>query len=108
MTLLFFSAACDFCDGKVHPNYHRGYVVYRGAGDGQVHEEYVFRRANDAERWRAIMHLEAYDVRQVVCEHEFQWRKSSGSIRNLELADHLYSIFPNRCYEPSPRRAHLA
>jgi hypothetical protein len=108
MTLLFFSAACDFCEGTVEPRYFRGFVIYRGAGDGQVHEEYVFRSAADAERWRRLMGLSAYEVRPVHSERPFRWRRSSGSVKGLELADHLFSIYPDRRYEPGLFRAHLA
>ena len=107
MTLLFFSAACDFCDGKVEPSYHHGYVIYRGANAGEPREEYVFRSAAHAEHWRDLMELGDHEVRRVCSEQPFNWRETTGTIKGLELADHLFTIFPDCCYEPCEHRAHL-
>lgn len=107
MTPLFFSAACDYCDGKVALEYHTGFVVYRGT-NGEVHEEFVFRSPMDAERWRVLRGLQAFEVRAVHSEAPFRWRASTSRVRGLEHADHLYAIYPNRLYEPAPFRAHVA
>lgn len=107
MTLLFFSAACDFCDGNVAIDYDVGYVVYRGAISGELHEEYVFRSPVDAERWQMAVGLDDLDIRKVHCEYPFKWRVSTGTIKGLELANHLYTIHPDRFYAPDPNHAHV-
>ena len=110
MTALFISYACDYCDGLVHDELpFRGFVVYRQpAPNGTVREEYVFRTRRDAERWRTLQSLDDCEIREVRSAAEFRWRKSQGSLRGIELADKLFEIYPDRRYEPSPRRAHVA
>ena len=108
MTPLFFSAACDFCEGRTPVEYHEGYVVYRGGRDGVIHQEYVFRSPEDADRFRIMRNLQDLDIRKVRSEEPFRWQYSKGTIKDLELADHLYAIFPDHRYEPGPQRAHVA
>ena len=108
MTPLFITAACDFCDGRADVRYYEGFVVYRGGHDGIVHEEYVFRTIRDAQRFRALRDLEHVEIRRVRSHDPFQWRYSGGTTKGLELADHLYAIFPDHRYEPVPYRAHVA
>ncbi|MDD9944643.1 MAG: hypothetical protein OXU20_26595 [Myxococcales bacterium] len=107
MTPLFFSAACDFCDGRATVQYYEGFVVYRGARDGLVHEEYVFRSLRDAKRFRSLRDMDDVEIRRVRSHEPFHWRRSGGSVKGLELADHRYAIFPDHRYEPRPFRAHV-
>lgn len=85
----------------------RGFVVYRGALDGQVHEEYVFRYRTDAEQWRAILELEHLPIVAVGCSSGFVWRFTTGSLKGFELADRRFAIYPDAYYEADPYRAHV-
>jgi hypothetical protein len=107
MTALLLSYVCDYCDElRSDTTPYRGFVVYRGRG--RVREEYVFRSRRDAERWREMFKLDDCEVREVESAHEFRWRVSNGRVKDLELADRLFEIFPDHRYEPAPRRAHIA
>jgi len=107
MTPLFFSAACDFCEGRVDVGFYEGFVVYRGGHDGLVHDEYVFRSVEDAQRFRSLRDMAHVEIRRVCSQEPFHWRHSGGKAKGLELADHLYSIFPDHRYEPGAYRAHV-
>lgn len=109
MTALLLSYVCDYCDGlRIEPTPYRGFVVNRGSAEHRVREEYVFRSREDAERWRSASGLEHYEIREVASASEFRWRASTGSLKDVELADRLYEIFPDPRYEPAPNRAHIA
>jgi len=109
MTALFLSFVCDYCDGlRADPAPYQGFVVYRGPRDGHAREEYVFRSLRDAERWRKIQRLEGCEIRKVESSAEFRWRASTGTVRDLELADRLFEIFPDHRYAPAPNRAHVS
>jgi hypothetical protein len=43
----------------------------------------------------------------VLSRTPFRWRRSTGSVRDIELADRLFEIFPDRVHDPGPNRAHL-
>ena len=109
MTALLLSYVCDHCDGLQVPSTpYPGFVVYRGAPEGSVREEYVFRTHLDAERWRILSQREECEIREVESSSEFRWRVSTGSVKDLELADRLFEIFPDHRYEPAPNRAQIA
>jgi hypothetical protein len=105
-TPLFYSAACDWCDGLASVALDRGFVVWRDRGPGA--SEYVFRTRADAERWISVRSLDGFPVREVLSEHGFRWRASTGSVRDLELADRLFEIYLDRRFPPAPHRAFLA
>jgi hypothetical protein len=107
MTALFFSYVCDYCDGLKHDDvdYYRGFVVWRSKPIPA--REYVFSTRGDAEKWRAIQGLEDCDIREVLSTSKFRWRKSTGSVRGLEMADHLIEIYGDRQYPRGPHRAFL-
>ncbi len=103
MTLLFLSYACDYCDGLVpDDDWDRGYVVWRGRA--LPAEEYVFATREDAEQWRTISG-ENGTVRPVRAPVKFRWRKSSGTVKDLTMADRLVTIYPDRRFPPAPYRA---
>ena len=109
MIALFYSAVCDYCERQMPTeSLYRGFVVYRGQRSADGDEEYVFRTRADAERWRRIAGREGCEIREVYSLNAFRWHKSRGSARDLELADHLFKIFPDHRYEPLPHRAFLA
>lgn len=94
MTLLFLSAVCDNCDAKpLAGGYMRGFIVWRSRPPGSC--EYVFKTRADAERWRAAAGLDRFPIRSVLTDKDFRWRRSTGSVRAIELADRLFEIFPN-------------
>lgn len=105
MTALFLSYVCDYCDGlkEDHVAYDVGYVVWRPRPTPA--HEYVFASREDAEKWRAIQGLGNYAVREVKTTSKFRWRKSTGSVKGLEMADRLIEIFPDRRHPPGPNRA---
>jgi hypothetical protein len=105
-TPLFFSTACDWCDGRAQVPLDRGYVVWRGRPPGS--SEYVFRTEADAERWRVTQSLDTCPVRPVLSEQPFRWRQSSGTVKGIQLADRLFEIFPDRRFATAPHRAFLA
>lgn len=105
-TPLFFSAACDWCDGLVSVPFDHGWVVWRGRPPGA--SEYVFRTPADAERWRVVQSLEGCPVREVLSEVPFRWRNSSGNVKDIELADRLIEIYPDHRFPAAPNRAFLA
>jgi hypothetical protein len=107
MTLLLISYVCDRCEGAPRGSYYRGYIVW----DPRRHlprKEYVFRDRDVAEYWRSIRQLEDSQIREVLCEHEIRWHVGRGTIKNLELADHLYEIYADHRFPPGPYRAFLA
>jgi hypothetical protein len=108
MTCLFISYVCDYCDGLKEDDapYERGFVVWRSRP--MPAQEYVFPTREDAERWRDLRGLTGCAIREVLTTTRFRWRKSTGSIKGLEMADHLVEIFPNRRYPAGPHRAFLA
>ncbi len=108
MTPLFISYVCDYCDGLVSDDveYDRGYVVWRARP--MPAQEYVFPTREHAERWRSAQGLVGCDIREVLTTSKFRWRKSTGSVRGLEMADHLIEIFPDRRYPAGPYRAFLS
>jgi hypothetical protein len=105
MRPLFISYVCDYCDG-LHGEpveYDHGFVVWRPRPTPA--QEYVFSTRRDAERWRTIQGLSGYDIREVLTATKFRWRKSTGSVKGLEMADRLIEIFPDRRHPPGPNRA---
>jgi hypothetical protein len=107
MRPLFISYVCDYCDGLADPGpLAEGWVVWRDRPPGS--EEYVFRTRDDAERWRAAKGYDDCPIRRVCSASEFRWRKSTGSLTDIELADHLFEIFPHHRYPAGGYRAHLA
>ena len=110
MTQIFLSQACDHCDyGVPKDRMHRGYVVYRGDTEGSCDplEEYVFRTRMDAERWRTAAGREDSEIREVYSLSAFRWHLSRGTLQDVVLADHMFTIFDNHKYEPLPHRAHF-
>jgi hypothetical protein len=106
MRPLFVTVVCDWCDGLVDVSApHRGFVVWRNRPEGS--SEYVFRTEADAARWRELQALSAYPIREVRSPSPFRWRRPSGTARGIELADHLYEIFPDHRFAPAPYRAFL-
>jgi hypothetical protein len=109
MRPLFVTYACDFCDGLTKPGLlHRGFVVWRGLHPTGAREEYVFPTRADADRYRSAARLCHYEIREVLSETQIHWHPSRGTIRGLDLADHLYTIYPDHRFEPGPYRAFLA
>ncbi|MCC6874764.1 MAG: hypothetical protein IT378_10705 [Sandaracinaceae bacterium] len=106
MTALLFSMVCDYCEGHGLKIQGRGFVVWLDRPPGS--EQYVFKTRADAERWRRHQQVEGAPIRAVLTESTFRWRRSSGSITDVDLADHLFEIFPDHRFEPGPFRAFLA
>ncbi len=108
MIPLFTSCVCDRCDGKLDADsLHKGWVVWSGPPDGG-RQVYVFRTRQVAQRWQRLNKMGDAQVRQVLSDHEINWHLGRGSIQDLELADHLFEVYPDQCFEPQPHRAFLA
>jgi hypothetical protein len=54
----------------------------------------VFKTRPDAERWRSAAGLDRFPIREVRIPQQIRWRMSTGSVRDIELADRLYKIYP--------------
>lgn len=106
MLLLFTSYLCERCDTPPSGRFYVGFVVWRGIGGPR--QEYLFRTRADAGRWREINGLLDSEVRPVLVEAEPAWHLSRGSIRDLELANQLFEIFPTHRFPPAPNRGFLA
>ena len=110
MTALFTSYACDWCDGLKKPiPVARGWVIWRAGSSTSVEERecYVFPTPQMAEYYRSVTNVEG-DVRQVLSEMPIRWSDGKGNIKNLRLAERLYTIYPDHRFEPGPYRAFLA
>lgn len=107
LTLLFLTAVCDRCEAPAESDEAtaRGYIVWRSRPPGSC--EYVFKTREDAERWRAAAGLDRFPIRAVVSRTPFTWRKSTGSVRDIELADRLFEIFPEDEGSSGPNTAIL-
>jgi len=108
MTALFTSYVCDWCDGHKKPiPVARGWVIWRRGQTAEERECYVFPTPQMAEYYRAVTNVEG-DVRQVLSEMPIRWSDGKGNIKNLRLAERLYTIYPDHRFEPGPFRAFLA
>jgi hypothetical protein len=108
MTLLFISFVCDYCERPNFGGMYRGYVVWRHSDDGRPHRQYVFATFEAAERWQKIRGLVDADVRDVLSREPFRWHQRRGLVKNLELADKLFEVYPDHRFKPGPNRAFLA
>jgi hypothetical protein len=110
MTALFTSYVCDWCDGlkKLHP-VARGWVIWRPSAlvNAEERECYVFPTPQMAEYYRSVTNVEG-EIRQVLSEQPIRWSDGKGNIKNLRLAERLYTIYPDHRFEPGPYRAFLA
>jgi len=108
MILLFTSAVCDNCapsgrssDGKLD----HGFIVWRSRPPGSC--EYVFKTMEHAIKWRDSAGLNKFPVRSVASRTPFRWRRSSGSVADIDLADRLYEIYPDADHAPGKNKAYL-
>lgn len=106
MTLLFFSYACDHCDGLTTDEYDVGYIVW--IPKPLPAEEFVFATRCDAERWRSMHGIEDAEIREVVARSRFRWRKSTGFAYPVHMAEHVVEVYENPAYPTRPYRAHFA
>lgn len=109
MILLFTSYACDYCEGHKSPDdYYSGYIVYQPKRVAAGKPFFVFRSRTDAAIWRSAKGLQEFELREVLSEQPFTWRRSTGSISDIELASRPFEIFLDHRFEPLPNRAFLA
>ncbi len=107
MTALFFSCVCDFCDGVLDETaFDIGYIVLHARSMPAQH--YVFPSVEHAERWRSENGLAEAPIREVRAPIRFNWRVSTGTLKDLITADKLVTIYPNHRFAPEPNRAYLA
>lgn len=108
LTLLFLSAVCEVCENQQREvSERRGYVVYRGAMDGEVYAEHVFRQQADARQWRSKQDLHHLPIFAVEAAGPFIWQQKQGTVEGLETAKRRYLIYPDLDYAPGPHRAHV-
>jgi hypothetical protein len=106
MTALFYSYACDYCDGLVEErSAEEGYVVWRDRP--LPADEYVFQTKEHALTWRSARGLEECPIVLVRSPHRFRWRKSTGSVKDIVTADRLVTIYPNDQFPPEANRAYV-
>lgn len=111
MTELFISFVCDYCDGLKpdgsEERLHSGWVVWRPRQTPT--QEYVFSSSADAQKWRMHQGLLGYGIREVLSITPFRWRKSTGTMKDLEMADRLIEIYATKeKLAPGPNRAFFA
>ncbi|HET9955837.1 MAG TPA: hypothetical protein VFQ61_15105 [Polyangiaceae bacterium] len=105
MVPLFFSCVCDYCENPRFDGFFRGYVVWRGrAGES----DYVFPTREYAERFQRARGLYQNEIRLVLSRDPFHFRKSTGTLKDLEFADRLFEIYPDHRFQPGPGRAFLS
>jgi hypothetical protein len=108
MTPLFVSYVCDWCDGLKRPTVvARGFVVWPEEVVVDAMELYVFPTREMAAHYQRSTGSSG-EIREVASEYPIRWQPGRGSIKNLRLADRLYSIYPDFRFEPAPYRAFLA
>lgn len=101
MIALFISAVCDYCDAPTLTSgeVEYGFIVWRERPPGSC--EYLFQTRPDAERWRAAAGLDRFPVRKVWSKSTIRWRKSTGSVRDIMLADRLFEIYSKEDQVPN-------
>lgn len=108
MLALFTSFVCDHCDGLGDSELHSGFIVFTGEELFDGRPVYVFRTRTDAALWRSANDLQHCPIEEVLAEHEFAWRATTGTLKGIELADRPYELFPDHRFAPAPNRAFLA
>jgi hypothetical protein len=108
MTLLFFSAVCDWCEGPPRGTFYRGYVLWREPEVGEAISTHVFRTPHDALVYRAISGLDDLEIRSVLAERPFPWRVATGKASGLVCTDLAYDVFRTHRFRREPQRAFLA
>ncbi len=105
MKPLFISFVCDYCDGLAprEEEWDEGFVVWRGRP--LPLEDYVFASREDAEAWARYKGVPSPVVVPVRAPVKFRWRKSTGSVKGLTMADRLVTLYPDRRFTPGPNRA---
>jgi len=104
MLALFTSWVCDHCDGPPEGDFYRGWAVW--PDDQQdVATTLVFRTPEHARRWKDGREG---TVRPVLAESPYVWRRSSGTMKGLELAEKPFEIYPDHRHPPGPHRAFIA
>lgn len=108
MRPLFVSMVCDYCDGLSADEdvWDLGYVVWRGRP--MPTEEYVFATKEDAETWRQVNGMDNAPILPVRAPVKFRWRRTTGTLKNVVIADRLVMIYPDRRFPAGPYRASLA
>ena len=108
MTPLFYSFVCDFCDGVIdEEGFEEGFVVLRGER-ALPSEEYVFQSRGHAEAWRHETGLGDAPIVSVRAPMKLRWRRSTGTLRGLVIADRLVTIYPDHRFPHRPNCAYVA
>lgn len=106
MTALFFSFACDYCDGLVEIEWRRGFIVFRGEEDfGRP--VYVFPTQTDAALYRQFNGWQSMPLREVHFEHPVTWKHALGPLEHVTLAARPFTLHRDRRFESVPYSAYL-
>lgn len=105
MLALFTTFVCEHCDGAPHGEFYRGWVIWPARPHGLV-ETWVFHSRDDARRW--IKRRVDGTIRAVLSDRPFTWTRSRGTLKDVELADRPFEIFPDHRHPPGLHRAFLA
>ena len=107
MTLLLCSYVCDYCDGTIDiETPYRAFVAWP-RGSQAVAKAYLFPTEAAAANWIRSVRRKDVDVREVRLAHPPTWKKSRGSVKDIELADGLYEVCRDRQVSSDQRRAFL-
>lgn len=96
---LFYSLACDFCDGKLNKQESKsssveGWIVYREEVSLSC-EEYFFKTKEDAQRWMDIQSLhDSCSIKEVVSLMPVTFKITTGYVKGLNRATRLIMIYP--------------
>ncbi len=105
MQPLFTSYVCDFCDGLVEdPAAYRGWVVLDELPGPEGKRAFVFPTVEMAERYRAQgSRVKTGRVYEVFSADPLSWTHGRGTIKDLQLAEGVHTVFPDHRH---PRQAH--
>lgn len=105
---LFRTYYCEYCDTKDSDTppgtWYSGWVCYRPEGS-RILNYCVFPNRKDTEKWKAVNDIKDGEVREVYSETPFTFKKSSGILKGISIADSLYEVYPDHKYDPKPYRA---
>ena len=107
MTALFTSYACDYCDGLTPIAWLRGFVVFRGADDF-ARPIYVFPSQTDAAVYRSKNGWQQCPLREVRFEHAVPWRKATGALTGVTIADRPFTLHRDHRFPALPYHCGLA
>ena len=107
MRPMFMSCVCDYCDGLVEIDWHRGYIVFRGDEDF-ARPVYVFPSRTDAAIYRSYHGWQTFPILEIRYEHPVGWRTAIGDLEGVTIAERPFALYPDHRFPSAPFAGHLA